>query len=397
MILIDPPNASGHGRWWSHVASDLSYDELHAFAAAAGIPERGFDRDHYDVPAEFYERMIEAGARPVTSRELLQRLHGSGLRRRKSGLMRPRSPGRTLLLPPALEPGDTVAVIAPAGPADLARVAEGVEIVRGWGLEVLTPDALEPATRPWLAGADDDRARAIADAWFDPRVRAVLTTRGGFGSHRLVDLLDWRALARLRTTAPAWLVGFSDVTALHQAFASRLGVATVHGPGVATLPALTADAVEALRALLLDHRVDPLVGEPVVAGVATGVLVGGNLTVLAASAGTAGLHPARDSIALVEDVNEAPYRIDRLLTQLLRSGWLDGVRGLALGRFTDCGDPAEVRALLVERLTPLGVPLVLDLPVGHVAGPRSLVLGRKVTLDATTGTLTQDLSGSAAA
>ena len=82
-ILIDPPNAAGHGRLWSHLASDASYDELHAFARTLGIPERGFDRDHYDVPAEWYERVVAAGASPVTSRELVVRLIGAGLRRRK--------------------------------------------------------------------------------------------------------------------------------------------------------------------------------------------------------------------------------------------------------------------------------------------------------------------------
>jgi hypothetical protein len=82
-VLIDPPNAPGHGRLWSHLASDASYEELHAFAAAQGIPERGFDRDHYDVPAEWYDRMLAAGATPVSSRELVARLHAAGLRRRK--------------------------------------------------------------------------------------------------------------------------------------------------------------------------------------------------------------------------------------------------------------------------------------------------------------------------
>ena len=84
MILIDPPNAAGHGRLWSHLASDASYEELHAFARELGIPERGFDRDHYDVPAEWYDRVVEQGATPVTSRELVARLRTSGLRRRKS-------------------------------------------------------------------------------------------------------------------------------------------------------------------------------------------------------------------------------------------------------------------------------------------------------------------------
>jgi muramoyltetrapeptide carboxypeptidase len=84
-IIVDPPNAAGHGRLWSHLASDTSYDELHAFAATVGIPPRGFDRDHYDVPSEWYDEVVAAGAVPVTSRELVARLHAAGLRRRKRG------------------------------------------------------------------------------------------------------------------------------------------------------------------------------------------------------------------------------------------------------------------------------------------------------------------------
>jgi muramoyltetrapeptide carboxypeptidase len=393
MILIDPPQAVGFGRLWSHLASDTSYDELHAFARAVGIPARGFDRDHYDVPADHYDRVVEAGATPISSRDLVRRLHAAGLRRRKSDALRPRLPGRTLVLPRPLRPGDRVAVVAPAGPAEPARGEAGIEVLREWGLSVDPLPGLPPAGQPWLAGSDEGRADGLTRAWADGEVRAVFATRGGFGSQRLLDLLDWATLAQ---AGPAWLVGYSDVTALHQAFATRLGVATAHGPGVATLPRLSEAARESLRTLLFDGRVEPLEGVPLAPGEAVGPLVGGNLAVLAASAGTEGVHPARDSVALLEDVNEAPYRLDRLITQLLRSGWMDGVRGVALGRFTDCGDPVQVRELLRERLAPLGVPVVADVPVGHDDGTRSVVLGRRVVLDGRSGRVTQDLAVSPA-
>lgn len=392
-ILIDPPQAPGHGRLWSHLASDASYDELHAFAQGAGIPARGFDRDHYDVPAEHYDRMVAAGAVPVSSRQLVERLWESGLRRRKSDALRPRRPGRALVLPPLLRAGDRVVVVAPAGPADSERLAQGLRMLADWGLEAVPPAPLPAADAGWLAGTDEDRALALAAAWSDGDVRAVFATRGGFGSQRLVDLLDWRRMAE---PGPAWLVGYSDVTALHQAFASRLGVATLHGPGVATLPALDPSAVESLRALLFDGRVAPMAGIPGGGAEASGPLVGGNLAVLASSAGTPGVHPARESIALIEDVAEPAYRLDRLLTQLLRSGWFDGVRGVAVGQLTDCGDPEAARSLVRARLGALGVPLVLDLPIGHVDHTRSVVLGQRATVDGGSGTFTQELPGSAA-
>ncbi|MEZ5097086.1 MAG: hypothetical protein R2731_13880 [Nocardioides sp.] len=138
---------------------------------------------------------------------------------------------------------------------------------------------------------------------------------------------------------------------------------------------------------MVEGRVDHLPGRPVVQGTASGVLVGGNLTVLAASAGAREVRPARRGIALLEDVAEQPYRLDRLLTQLLRTGWFDGVHGVACGSFTDCGDPAQVRRLLTARLGPLGVPLVLDLPIGHGPANHPVLLGRPATLDGSAGTL----------
>lgn len=384
-VLVDPPGAPGHGRLWSHVASDASYDELHAFARTLGIPERGFDRDHYDLPAEWYDTAIEAGATPVSSRELISRLTAAGLRRPKGSTLAPRRPGRVLLRPPRLRPGDTVAVVAPAGPVDPERLEAGVAVLRVWGLEVRV-DVAEPAGLPWLAGDDHDRAARLTRAWTDPGVAAVWTARGGYGTQRLVDLLDWSVLAG---ASPKLLAGFSDNTALHQAFAARLGLATLHCTGVAALGDDEPATVEETRRLVLSGGAVILQGTPDPAGgTADGVLVGGNLTLLATSAGTPVVHAAEGGIVLLEDVGEQPYRLDRSLTQLLRSGWFDGVRGVALGAFTDCGDPDLVAALLQDRLAPLGVPLLHGVPVGHVPANHPVLLGARAHLDLHTGTLT---------
>ncbi|HQR28402.1 MAG TPA: LD-carboxypeptidase, partial [Nocardioides sp.] len=258
------------------------------------------------------------------------------------------------------------------------------EVLRGWGLDVRPPDPLAPDEHGWLAGTDTARAAALQNAWTDPRVTAVWCSRGGFGSQRVLDLLDWGALA---AAGPKWLVGFSDVTALHQAFAARLGVVTVHGPGVAGLADADETTTTAVRALLMEGGSPVLQGRPGGGGDAEGVLVGGNLTLLAAMLGTADARPARDSLVLIEDVAEAPYRLDRALTQLLRAGWFDGVRGVASGSFTHCGEPAVVSGLLRSRLAPLGVPLVHDLPVGHGQVNLPVPLGRRVRLDGDRGTL----------
>jgi muramoyltetrapeptide carboxypeptidase len=389
-LLIDPPNAPGHGRLWSHLASDSSYDELHRFAATLGIPPRGFDRDHYDIPAERYDGVVAAGALPVTSRELIARLNGAGLRRRKAQVLRPRKPGRPLLRARRLSAGDRVVVVAPAGPVPAARLDAGLAVLASWGLQVEVAEhtrGVHPGL-PYLAADDAARAADLERAWCDPEVAAVFCARGGYGAQRIVDLLDWEALA---AAGPRVLVGFSDVTVLHQAFAARLGLSTIHGPVVSSL----GSGDEASRAHLRRLLLDPVPGlslapEPVralVGGRAEGVLVGGNLTLLAAGAGTPAGLSAAGSIAVLEDVGEDVYRLDRLLTQLLRSGWFTGVRGVVLGDLTRCGTPEAAQGVLLDRLGPLGVPVVVGAPFGHEPRNLAFPLGVTARLDADAGTL----------
>lgn len=389
MLLIDPPNSPGHGRLWSHLASDASYDELHRFAASLGIPRRGFDRDHYDIPAERYESVVAAGASPVSSRELIARLKSAGLRRRKSEKLAPRSPGRPLIRAPRLRPGDRVAVVSPSGPVAPERLAAGLDVLASWGLDVSATDEARGSDErfPYLSAGDVARADDLTQAWCDPDVRAVFCSRGGYGAQRVVDLLDWPALA---SAGPKVLAGFSDVTSLHQAFATRLGLSTFHGPGAASLGQGDEQSREHLRSMLFEPRAGTsLTPEPAVTlapGRAEGPLVGGNLAMLAAELGSGYSMPADGSVVVLEDVNEPLYKIDRLLTQLLRAGWFDGVRGVALGDF-DGVSSAAVQDLAVERLGPLGVSMVAGLRVGH--GPRNLAfpLGVPAALDAEAGTL----------
>ncbi|MGH3506240.1 MAG: DUF4031 domain-containing protein [Nocardioidaceae bacterium] len=391
-ILIDPPAWSAHGRLWAHLISDSSLDELHDFAAAHGVPRRGFERDHYDVPAEMYDALVAAGAKPISARDVVQALEKAGLRRRKSRSMARRAPGNELLRPPRLRPGDLVAVCATAGVVQADRLRRGVERLESWGLRVqVAPHVLgrHPALS-YLAASDVDRAADFAAAWADPEVSGIVFARGGYGTQRVLDLLDWRRMAE---TEPKVLVGFSDVTAMHQACATRLGLATVHGHVVTSLGASDAKSRERLRVLLFEPEsaADLLDGQDVttvVGGVAEGVLVGGNLALLAAELGGPSSRPARGGIVLLEEIDEEPYRIDRMLTQLLRSEWFDRVAGIVVGAFTDCGDPAEVEAVLEDRLVPLGVPMVSSVDVGHTATTLPMPLGVVARLDADHGRLT---------
>ncbi|HEY7487436.1 MAG TPA: LD-carboxypeptidase [Streptosporangiaceae bacterium] len=298
--------------------------------------------------------------------------------------------------PPRLRPGDRVAVVAPSGPVDPERLAAGCAALRDLGLDVVvgkhagarvTLAEREPVPPDWqgLAGADADRAADLQQAWCDPGVQAVLCARGGYGATRVLDHLDWTVLAAACSAhGPKILHGSSDITALHVAFGRRLGVTTSFGPMVASLLAEREPAsTEHARAALFGPGEPVPGGHALVPGRAEGVLTGGNLSLLAVLAGTPyGAEPATGRIAFLEDVTEQPYRIDRMLVQLRQAGWFDGVAGIALGTWVDCGDPAELDAVFRARLAPLGVPILAGLPVGH--GPRQLTieLGAQVRLDA---------------
>ncbi|MFF4787562.1 LD-carboxypeptidase [Streptomyces griseorubiginosus] len=299
-----------------------------------------------------------------------------------------------LVRPPRLAPGARVAVVAPSGPIVEERLQAGLDILRGWDLDpVVTPHVLDRhGELGYLAGSDADRAADLQAAWCDPAVDAVLCARGGYGAQRMVDLLDWDAM---RAAGPKVLVGFSDVTTLHQAFATRLGLVTLYGPAAAGADFVkNALAQEHLRATLLaPETVRTLTsrGPALVPGRARGVTLGGCLSLLATDLGTRHARSgARDGLLLIEDVGEQPYRVDRLLTQLLRTGWLDGVRGIVLGSWESCGPYDVLRTVLAERLGGLRVPVVEEFGFGHCEGALTVPFGVAAELDTEAGTLTLD-------
>jgi muramoyltetrapeptide carboxypeptidase len=302
---------------------------------------------------------------------------------------------KELLRPSRLAPGARVAVVAPSGPVVEERLSAGLDILRGWDLDpVAAPHVLDRHSGfGYLAGSDADRAADFQAAWCDPDVAAVLCARGGYGAQRIVDLLDWDAL---RAAGPKVLVGFSDVTALHEAFATRLGLATLYGPMVGSVDFLkNGQTQEHLRATLFEPEAVRTIasrsGRVLVPGRARGVTLGGCAVLLATELGTPYARPsAEGGLLLIEDVGEAPYQIDRILTQLLRSGRLDGVAGIVLGSWERCGPYEELRAVFADRLGGLGVPVVEEFGFGHCAGALTIPFGTGAELDAEAGTLTFD-------
>ncbi|MER6673294.1 LD-carboxypeptidase [Streptomyces sp. NPDC000983] len=301
---------------------------------------------------------------------------------------------KPLVRPNRLAPGARVAVVATSGPVPEERLQAGLDVLRGWDLDpVVAPHVLD--RHPdfgYLAGTDADRAADLQNAWCDPSVDAVLCARGGYGVQRLTGLLDWEAM---RAAGPKVFVGFSDLTALHEAFAVRLGLATLHGPMAAGVDFIKSERAQRhLRATLFAPETVREIasgGRTMVPGRARGITLGGCLSLLASDLGTPHARPsARGGLLCLEDVGEETYRVDRYLTQLLRAGWLDGVSGLLLGSWQECDPYERLRPLLLDRLGGLGVPVVEEFGFGH--GPDALTVPFGVTaeLDADTGTLTLD-------
>lgn len=301
-----------------------------------------------------------------------------------------------LTRPSLLTDGARVRVVAPAGPVPVAALDRGMAWLRGLGWEVVEGASLR-ATRGhgvgFLAGQDGSRHDDLVAGLLDPETRAVLAARGGTGTPRLLDDLPWGRLARLE---PTIVVGSSDLTALHQAVARRLGWASLWAPmpagpclaGPDPDPWSRRGVVEALDTgphpdLVLTGstwRAGPVVSAP---------LVGGTIAVLSALQGTDTSLAGRGAIVVLEDVGERPYRLQRFLTHLRRTGFLDGAVGFALGQFVDCRPVEDTRSVLLDALGGRAVPVVADLTFGHGDRQASLWLGRSATLDPDRGTLTQ--------
>jgi muramoyltetrapeptide carboxypeptidase len=285
--------------------------------------------------------------------------------------------------PAALRQGDGIAVVAPSSPFDRERFERGVRALQDMGFEPRFGEGVHARHAGYLAGPDTRRLDELLRALRDTSARAVVLARGGYGLLRIVGGIPQEVI-----TKP--VIGYSDATVLHELWA-RAGVPSVHGP-MCTQLGEDAAAVNRLRALLSGEVPEPLrwVARTVRPGRAEGPLRGGNLAVLASLCGTPLQPRFRGAIVLLEDLNEPPYRLDRLCTQLLLSGALEGAAGLVVGDLFGEGEESEGRdEAVAERLSSLGVPVVLGAPFGHAGRNQPVAFGVRHALDADKGELVQ--------
>ncbi len=310
--------------------------------------------------------------------------------------------GGRILKPRRLAAGNTVGLVAPAGPAaDDESVRYSIELLQSFGFRVKPGRHVFERTQ-YLAGDDRDRAADVNAMFADDAVDAVFTLRGGYGTQRMLPYLDYELIAN----NPKVFVGSSDITAILIAMHEKTGLVGFHGPSAAGN--YSDYALAEFRKVLWEPAANTRIGAApsidvrpgqverrnrltrVAGGTGRGRLVGGNLTLVSTLMGTPYEPDFRDRIVFLEDVNEAPYRIDRMLTQLWLAGKLQQAAGLAFGKFTkteDEGNTFSIEEIIRQRCGDLGIPVVSGLMIGHIADKTTVPIGILAELNAEAGTL----------
>jgi len=274
-------------------------------------------------------------------------------------------------------------VVATAKRLEPGQIDGALDLIRSWGLDVVPGRHLLASDR-LFAGTDEERAADLQWALDDPSIKAVIFARGGYGTARVVDRVDWDAFSK----APKWLCGFSDLTVLHNHLLVHLGVESLH----ATMPIFFKEGhsnagSESLRKALFGEESEVVWEAHALnrEGIATGVLVGGNLSVLDSIVGTPSDVDWMGKVLFIEDLTEYLYHLDRMITQFKRAGRLQGLAGLVVGQFTEMMDNEtpfgkSAYEIILEAVAGYSFPVVFNAPIGHVDRNEAVFHGRKVQL-----------------
>ena len=291
---------------------------------------------------------------------------------------------KKMITPPYLQKGDTVAIVATARKHIDDDLKLAKEFLENWGLKVVVGSSIG-LDQNQLAGTDEDRAKDFQQQLDNPNVKAIWCVRGGYGTVRMVDLIDFSKFKQ----HPKWVIGFSDVTVLHSHL-NTLGFESIHGMMPVNIPRATPEAKESLRKALLGENLSYAIPYDKMnkLGKAKGELVGGNLSILYSLFGSDSAIDCTDKILFLEDLDEYLYHIDRMMMNLKRNGCLESLKGIVVGSMTKMKDndiPWGKNALqIIEEVTKTyNIPVVYNFPAGHIPDNRALIFGRQVTLEVT--------------
>ena len=290
----------------------------------------------------------------------------------------------TMITPPYLQKGDTVAILATARKHIVKSMQPTIDLLESWGLNVVIGKSIGLEENQ-LAGSDEQRAADLQEQLDNPNIKAIWCARGGYGTVRVVDLIDFTQFNK----SPKWLVGFSDVTVLHNHL-NTMGYKSIHGIMPISLAKASKEAIESLRLSLfgqpLQYAIDPHPMNRL--GKATCEVVGGNLSILYSLLGSPSAIDCKDKILYIEDLDEYLYHIDRMMMNLKRNGCLESLKGIIVGSMTDMKDndiPWGKNALeIVQDVTKqYNIPMVFNFPAGHIHDNRALILGATATIEVT--------------
>jgi len=290
-----------------------------------------------------------------------------------------------MIKPSKLKPGDAVGVVSPAGPVNPSDLEAGLHFLKAKGFTVhVAPHVYH--RQEYLAGNDEDRLSDLEDMFRNTEIKAIFCSRGGYGSLRLLDRIDYDLIRK----NPKIIVGYSDMTALLTAIFKKTGLITFHGPmvkGFSSLPEKTWASLVQMISSEQPASFSPMAGYSLCGGKATGPIMGGNLSLICRLLGTPFMPSLAGCILFIEDRGEALYRLDRMLTHLMLAGSLAGIKGLITGQFIDCGEPAAIDRLIKERFAPMNIPIAAGFPLGHGPENTTLPLGISAELDTDVMTL----------
>lgn len=286
---------------------------------------------------------------------------------------------KKLLIPSMLKPGDTIGIAAPASPFDIGKFKKGTSVLKSMGFNVRVPEEIYSVTG-YLAGDDNHRAQIINDFFSDKKIKAVFCARGGFGSMKLLPLLNYKTISK----NPKTIIGYSDITALLSAVYNKCGLVSFHGPMVTTLGSATKKTINAMLSVLTSQSDINIKNNKAVVlspGKVSGTLLGGNLSTLCHLTGTPYFPSLNDSVLFIEDRGEALYRIDRMLTHMKIAGCFSGLAGLVIGSFTECGSVKKVYKLIQDLFKEYDIPVLAGLEAGHGKENITIPFGLKADLD----------------